>query len=314
MHSTYYTYIYLNPRKPGRYTYNNFITFLYEPFYVGKGKGPRCYVHLHDANNLRNKSTKWINKNYTNPHKLHTIISILNDSKSPIVIKIQSNLTDEQANLNEAALIDCIGRCTLKTGPLTNLTNGGTGGDTMSNHPNKIEIFSKLSKTRTGAKQNRTYTTNTPEHNLAVSKGLRALYESEKGTALKQHYSTTRLSYYQTDEGKQQAQDHSKKLLDFYQTPEGIELKKHIGQTSTDRQLGTKRGPSSKETRKTLSIARQNYLNKVNPFITFNCEVCGAETTLRSNEKERRFIKYNKNVCKPKTPRGCGYYITKSRK
>ena len=308
MHSTYYTYVYLNPRKPGRYTYNNFITFLYEPFYVGKGKGPRYYVHLHEANNLRSKSTKWINKNYTNPHKLHTIIGILNGSKSPIVIKMQSNLTDEQANLNEVALIDCIGRCILQTGPITHLTNGGTGGDTISNHPNKQQIIEKYSKTLTGSKQNRTYTTNTAEHNLAVSKGLQALYDSEKGTALKQQYSNTRLNYFQTDKGKQQAQEHSKKLLHLYQTPEGIELKKRIGQASTNRQLGTKRGPYSEQARSNVAAARKKQF----PLITFNCEVCGIPTTLRLAEKERRFRKYNKNVCKPtgKGARSCGFYLS----
>ena len=35
----YYNYVYLDPRKPGRYIYDDInVSFLYEPYYVGKGK------------------------------------------------------------------------------------------------------------------------------------------------------------------------------------------------------------------------------------------------------------------------------------
>jgi len=34
----FYSYIFLNPLKPGRYTYGDFVSFLYEPFYVGREK------------------------------------------------------------------------------------------------------------------------------------------------------------------------------------------------------------------------------------------------------------------------------------
>ena len=42
----YYIYIYLDPRKPGNYKYNN-LCFNYEPIYIGKGKGYRYRGHLY---------------------------------------------------------------------------------------------------------------------------------------------------------------------------------------------------------------------------------------------------------------------------
>lgn len=48
MERKYYTYIYLDPRKPGKYEYTlkneETIRFDYEPFYVGKGTGNRIDI------------------------------------------------------------------------------------------------------------------------------------------------------------------------------------------------------------------------------------------------------------------------------
>ena len=41
----FYVYIYLDPRKPGRYCYEE-VSFLFEPIYVGKGKNNRYKTHL----------------------------------------------------------------------------------------------------------------------------------------------------------------------------------------------------------------------------------------------------------------------------
>jgi hypothetical protein len=49
--------VYLDPRKKGQYEYSN-ICFLYEPFYVGKGKDNRCYEHLKNNKRIDNKIFK----------------------------------------------------------------------------------------------------------------------------------------------------------------------------------------------------------------------------------------------------------------
>lgn len=124
-----YVYIYLNPLKPGRYTYGNFISFLYEPFYVGKGKDKRCYNGLKD--------------NF-NPFKKNTIKSIKNKKLSVFILKILNNTTEENAFLFEKYLIGIIGRKDLKRGTLTNLTNGGEGVSGWSEEQRK-ELSNRVS-------------------------------------------------------------------------------------------------------------------------------------------------------------------------
>ena len=122
----YYNYIYLDPRKPGKYTYKNF-SFLYEPFYVGKGINFRAYNkggHIHNIAVVR-KLNKLIKEGY-----------IMNF----IVIKIIENITSYFALKRETKLIRMIGRKDLNKGPLLNLTDGG------DDPPNQKGKHWKLSK------------------------------------------------------------------------------------------------------------------------------------------------------------------------
>jgi hypothetical protein len=106
----FYTYIYLDPRKPGIYKYKEY-KFNFEPFYVGKGSNNRCFIHLkcNDKSNL---------------YKTNKIKAILSKSLQPILIECQSIKL-------EIDLIKIIGRINLGTGPLTNLTDGGEGHSGM---------------------------------------------------------------------------------------------------------------------------------------------------------------------------------------
>lgn len=112
----FYNYIYLDPRKPGNYNYQVF-HFDYEPFYVGKGQGGRCYNHLNETKNRT-----------CNLKKFYKVQKILKQGLEPIVLKIYENLEEPIAFQNEIDLIKIIGRHDKKLGPLVNLTNGGDGG------------------------------------------------------------------------------------------------------------------------------------------------------------------------------------------
>ena len=123
----YYTYMYSNP------TTNI-------PFYVGMGTGDRHLQHLKRVN----RKSEWDKNN----HKNNTIKKILREGSSPIITIIDDNLSRDQASELEMFLISIIGRHNTKTGPLTNMTDGGDGGDTLSAHPNKEAIFKKAKETR----------------------------------------------------------------------------------------------------------------------------------------------------------------------
>jgi len=109
----YYVYIYLDPRKKGKFIYGD-LEFEYEPFYVGKGKGDRIYRHLH-----------LYKSDYTNEYKYNKIRKIKLENLEPVVIKIFDNLDEKNAFKKENETILKIGR--LKNGPLINFSDGGEG-------------------------------------------------------------------------------------------------------------------------------------------------------------------------------------------
>ena len=109
----FYVYVYLDPRKPGNYTYGDY-HFDYEPFYVGKGSGNRFENHL--------------NGNDVNEHFDRTIKKIQRVCGcNPIIVKYQDILLEQDSFDLEIKMIATIGRHDLKRGPLCNHTNGGDG-------------------------------------------------------------------------------------------------------------------------------------------------------------------------------------------
>ena len=123
----FYVYIYLDPRKPGKYLYENCnCSFLYEPFYVGKGgKGDhgryrRWKQHI-QITRLKEKEKT------SNLFKYNKIKNILDQGLEPFIV-IYERFEDESKALEmEKFLIKAIGRKDLKNGPLTNFTDGGEG-------------------------------------------------------------------------------------------------------------------------------------------------------------------------------------------
>lgn len=114
----YYTYIYLNPLKPGKFTYENVATFFYEPYYVGKGKEYRIFMHLRNNKKARD-----------NKERNLIIDEIRENNIEPkeFILKIINNISDLESIEYEKLFIKSIGRMDINEGSLTNHTFGGDG-------------------------------------------------------------------------------------------------------------------------------------------------------------------------------------------
>jgi LEM-3-like GIY-YIG domain/NUMOD3 motif len=119
----YYVYEYVDPR-------NNL------PFYIGKGKGNRCFSHLEGArfgfdtgNSLKDRKIK----------------KILSLGLEPKITRFLENLTEEDALRMEEMFIFFHGR-KLEGGILTNIAGSGNSSDTISCNPKREQICEKISK------------------------------------------------------------------------------------------------------------------------------------------------------------------------
>lgn len=100
------------------------------PFYIGVGKQnrrkhkPREQDHIGEAINFMNGK---LDRKNLNMHKINKIIAIIK-SNDEVIIDLGPYFEEESlAFLEEKRLIKHYGRKDLKTGILTNLTDGGEG-------------------------------------------------------------------------------------------------------------------------------------------------------------------------------------------
>lgn len=135
----YYVYVYLNPLKRGRYTYPNInVSFLFEPFYIGKGINDRMFVHIRSS-----LCHGWWKNTF-----LREINNLINNKTYPIIFKLIDNLSEEISFKKEIFYIKNIGRKDRQTGPLLNRTSGGEG---VINYSFTKEHLDKLSKRMSGS-------------------------------------------------------------------------------------------------------------------------------------------------------------------
>lgn len=104
MHNLYYVYMLLDPRK------------FYLPYYVGKGKGFRAMSHL--------SPTEGGGKNRM---KRGVTSRIRRAGFEPKVVFVRTDMNESEAIELEIELIHRFGRRDIKTGILTNMTDGGEG-------------------------------------------------------------------------------------------------------------------------------------------------------------------------------------------
>jgi Mor family transcriptional regulator len=133
----FYVYVYLDPRKPGKFCYGNYC-FLYEPFYVGKGFGNRIYNHLYPC--IIN-----IEKTFPKTKMIVKLLSLNYDLKK-FIIKLHANISEKESFSLEKNIISLIGRRDIKLGPLLNLTNGGEGSSGWKPSKKSIKKMSENAK------------------------------------------------------------------------------------------------------------------------------------------------------------------------
>lgn len=179
------------------YVYELWNPMTNQPFYVGYSKrSKRIYEHLHEAEIENVEFRKG-----TNIHKIYTIRKILKNGYD-VDIRIVLETNDKNTAINtEIELIKKYGRRDLKTGILTNMTNGGEGCvsrvmtkqerkrcserlkgktfDELFGIERSIIIRNKIAKKKKGRK------TNKPAWNYGLTKennlSVKMISESKKG-------------------------------------------------------------------------------------------------------------------------------------
>lgn len=128
----HYIYVYLDPRKKGKYNYNG-LEFEFEPFYLGVSKNEsRKFTHLDGAKKYLMDGK--VHVRYRNNRKIYKIAKIINEGFEPIILIYKNDLTEEEAYNLEKEYVSKIGRLRNDEGPLLNYLPGGQiiDGDLIS--------------------------------------------------------------------------------------------------------------------------------------------------------------------------------------
>lgn len=165
----YYTYAYLDPRKPGNYHYPTLdLCFLYEPYYIGKG-------YKNEKNGLL-RSCRWKCHQHKYSPKLNKTRKIVRLGLQPFIVEFKSELTEEQAFSYEIETIKVIGRFNLGTGPLLNLTDGGQG----TSNPDPIMLKKRNKAISEGNKGIRIGWVLPDTHRKGIAQGLKRTFDKRR--------------------------------------------------------------------------------------------------------------------------------------
>ena len=216
----YYVYVYLDPNMEGKYQYGD-LFFEFEPFYVGKGTKHRCFSGIRD----KKKS-----------YKVTKISSIIKSGKFPIILKIYEGLTNMESCKKEIETIIKIGRKDKNLGPLTNMTDGGTGGSGLKHKEEWKKILRKpVIQIKDG---------------IEISEYDSVTDASEKTGIIKQNISSALTGKYKTAGGFEwKYKNDSDKLQGHLKN--NFEMPKHSEKTKIKMSLSAKRGEDHHMKKKT---------------------------------------------------------------
>lgn len=165
----FYTYIYLDPRYPGKYKYEEY-EFDYKPFYVGKGTGTRCYRQAEKARIHKLKPS----------FKRSYLKKLFNLGLKPIIIKVHDNISEELALEKEIKLIKLIGRRKYNEGYLTNISEGGDGLSGWIMPKEARNKISKAHKDKPLVNEHKIKLSKANKNNVPWNKGLSVSDETRK--------------------------------------------------------------------------------------------------------------------------------------
>lgn len=240
----YYTYIYLDPRKLGRFEYDSGkVCFDLEPVYVGKGINGRAeshWNHIKQGGKLKERSPF-----------LCKLKSLYNKGLEPIIIKVLENVTEEEAFDEEIRLIWVTGRKDLGMGTLLNMTWGGDG----------IRGYIHTEEDRKANSERQIKRFEDPKERKKTSKASKKHYASAEGQITKnkiakkckeisillwenrtdEEYNEVCEKISKSNSGKIRTEEHkenySKLKNEFYLSEEGQKVKDKIGQTLKGRKI-----------------------------------------------------------------------------